>query len=116
MEIPSAASRRAYGLGRTLALSKFTSGISRSDARDGPRSFLPVAFFIPFPLMGRSTSRADDAERVRGFLQEDNQQNTSLLRLTDQDRALRVQCILQQRGKWGGEQRRGLYKLRLRPS
>src|SRR2546425_13167987 len=44
----------AYGLRRTLALSKFTSGISCSDARDGPRGFLPVAFFIAFPLMGRS--------------------------------------------------------------
>jgi len=89
-----------------LALSKFTSGISRSDTRDGPRSFLPVTFFIAFPLMGRSTSRADDADRVLGFLQEDNQQDTSLLRLTDQDRALRVQCILQQRGKWVSEQRK----------
>ena len=38
MEIPSAAIRRAYGLRRTLAWSKFTSGISRNDARDGHRS------------------------------------------------------------------------------
>jgi hypothetical protein len=34
-----------------LAFSKFTSGISSSDARDGPRGFLPVAFFMAFPLM-----------------------------------------------------------------
>src|SRR6266849_10299297 len=46
MEVPSAAIRRAYGVRRTLALSKFTSGISRNDARDGPRSFLPVACFM----------------------------------------------------------------------
>ena len=46
MEIPPAAMRSAYGLRRTLALSRFTSGISRSDARDGSRGFLPVAFFI----------------------------------------------------------------------
>src|SRR5713226_8861974 len=62
MEIPSAAMRSAYGLRRILAFSEFTSGISRSDARDGSRSFLPIAFFIALTLMGRSTSRADDAD------------------------------------------------------
>ena len=92
MEIPSFAIRSAYGLRRTLALSKSTSGISRSDARVGSRAFLPVAFFMAFPLMGCSASRADDADQVLGLLDEDNEQNTSLLGLTDQDRALRVQC------------------------
>jgi len=63
---------RAYGLRRALALSKFTSGISRSDARDGPRGFLPVAFFIALPCVGRDASRADDSYRVFGLLDEDN--------------------------------------------
>src|SRR5438445_9169472 len=76
-----------YLMQATLALSKFTSGISRSDARDGPRSFLPVAFFIALPLVGRSASRADDADLVLGLLDEDNEQNTPLLGLTDQNRA-----------------------------
>jgi hypothetical protein len=69
---PSSAIRRAYGLRRALALSKFTSGISRSDARDGPRGFLPVAFFIALPFVGRDASRADDSYRVFGLLDEDN--------------------------------------------
>src|SRR5467141_1035779 len=52
MEIPSAAIRRAYGVRRTLALSKFTSGILRGTCQRSPifallwgdatpRSFLP---------------------------------------------------------------------------
>src|SRR5713226_5957330 len=110
MEIPSAAMRSAYGLRRTLALSKFTSGISRSDARDGSRGFLPVAFFIAFPLLGCSASRADDAERVLGLLDEDNEQNTSLLGLTDQDCALRGKCVLQHRSERIREDRSGLYE------
>src|SRR5207245_5524087 len=61
IEIPSLAILSPYGLRRTLVLSKFTSGISRNDARDGSR-VLPVAFFIAFPLNGRA-SRADDADR-----------------------------------------------------
>src|SRR5713101_1111811 len=44
MAIPSRAIRRVYGLRRTLALSKFTSGIWRSEARDDSRGFLPVTF------------------------------------------------------------------------
>ena len=35
--IPSAATCCAYGLRRTFAVSKFTSAISRNDARDGSR-------------------------------------------------------------------------------
>src|SRR6266849_2678330 len=84
MKIPSFAIRSAYGLRRTLALSKSTSGISPSDTRVGSRGFLPVAFFTAFPLMGCSASRAYDAERVFGFLDEAAQQDTSLLGLTDQ--------------------------------
>src|SRR5438105_15781901 len=49
-------------------------------AGNGPPGFLPVAFFIAFPLMGRSASRADDADRVLGLLDEDNEQNPSLSR------------------------------------
>ena len=64
-----------------------------------PPGFLPVAFFIAFPLMGRSASRADDADRVLGLLDEDNEQNPSLLGLTDENRALRVHCIFQHRGE-----------------
>src|SRR5438874_962439 len=75
IDIPSAAIRRAYGLRRTLALSKVTSGILRRDARDGPRSFLPVAFFIALPLAGRDASRADDAYRFVGLLDEDSEQD-----------------------------------------
>src|SRR2546430_17241344 len=40
-------------------------GLSCSDARDGPPGFLPVAFFIAFPLMGRTASRADDRSEER---------------------------------------------------
>ena len=53
IEIPSLAILSPYGLRRTLVLSKFTSGISRNDARDGSR-VLPVAFFIAFPLNART--------------------------------------------------------------
>src|SRR5438132_10927007 len=109
MEIPSAAIRRAYGLRRTLALSRFTSGISRSDARDGPRSFLPVAFFIALPLAGRSASRADAADCVLGLLEEDNEQNTSLPGLTGQSRARWAQCISQEPRERVREQRNGLW-------
>jgi hypothetical protein len=91
-----------------LDLSKFTSGISRNDARDGSRVFLPIAFFIAFPLMGCSASGADDANRVFGLLDEDDEQNTSLLGLTDQDRALRVQCIIQHSGERVCEDRNSL--------
>src|SRR5438105_15851324 len=100
--------RSAYGLRRSLVLSKFISGISRSDARDGSRAFLPTAFFIAFPLMGRSASRADDVNRVLGLLDEDNEQNTPLLGLTDQNRALRVQCVLHHRRERVSEHRSGL--------
>ena len=110
MEIPSFAIRSAYGLRRTFALSKSTSGISWSETRVGSRGFLPVAFFIAFPLMGCSASRADDAERVLGLLDEDNEQNTSLLGLTDQDCALRGKCVLQHRSERVREDGSGLYE------
>ena len=38
----------------------------------GPRGFLPVAFFIALPFVGRDASRADDSYRVFGLLDEDN--------------------------------------------
>src|SRR5947208_4470175 len=47
-----------------------------------------------FPLMRRSASRADDVDRVLGLLDEDNEQNTTLFGLTNQNRALRIQCVL----------------------
>src|SRR3989442_424627 len=110
MEIPSFAIRSAYGLRRTLALSKSTSGISRSDARVGSRDFLLDAFFIAFPLMGCSAPRADNADHVLGLLDEDNEQNTSLLGLTDQDCALRGQWVLQHCRERIREDRSGLYE------
>src|SRR5439155_16466733 len=61
-----------------------------------------------FPLMRRSASRADDVDRVLGLLDEDNEQNTSLLGLTDQNRALRVQCVLHHRRERVSEHRSGL--------
>src|SRR3954467_8076182 len=108
MEIPSAAMRSAYGLRRTLPLSKFTSGISRSAARDGSRGFLPVAFFIALPLMRCSAPCADDADQVLTRLDEDRDQNASFLRLTHQNRPLRVHCILQHRREGVREHRSGL--------
>src|SRR5438132_10028671 len=51
-----------------------------------PPGFLPVAFFIAFPLMGRSASRADDADRVLGLHTETNKLNPSLLVRTDVNR------------------------------
>src|SRR3989454_370697 len=50
-----------------------------------------------FPLMRRSASRADDVDRVLGLLDEDNEQNTTLFGLTNQNRALRIQCVLHHR-------------------
>src|SRR5947208_3662468 len=47
-----------------------------------------------FPLLRRSASRADDVDRVLGLLDEDNEQNTTLFGLTNQNRALRIQCVL----------------------
>src|SRR5438132_10334421 len=91
-----------------LEVTKFTSGILRSDARDGSRAFLPAAFFISFPLMGRSASRADDVDRVLGLLDEDNEQNTTLFGLTNQNRALRIQCVLHHRRERVSEHRSGL--------
>src|ERR1700737_78223 len=108
MEIPSRAIRSAYGLRRTFALPKFTSGISRSEARDGSRCFLPLTFFIALPLMRCGAPCADDAGRILGFLDEDHEQNASLVRLTDKNRSLGVQRVLDHRRERVGEHRDGL--------
>ena len=44
------------------------------------------------------------------MLDEDNEQNTSLLGLTDQNRARRVQCIIQHRRERVCEHRNDLYE------
>src|SRR2546429_9693824 len=83
--------------------------VSRAAMREtARRAFLPTAFFIAFPLMGRSASRADDVNRVLGLLDEDNEQNTPLLGRTDQNRALRVQYVLHHRRERVSEHRSGL--------
>src|SRR2546426_885015 len=61
-----------------------------------------------FPLMRRSASRADDVDRVLGLLDEDNEQNTTLFGLTNQNRALRIQCVLHHRRERVSEHRSGL--------
>src|SRR5438105_5516060 len=63
---------------------------------------------LAFPLMGRSASRADDVDRVLGLLDEDNEQNTTLFGLTNQNRALRIQCVLHHRRERVSEHRSGL--------
>jgi hypothetical protein len=59
--IPSVATRAAYGLRRTLAVPKSTSGISRKEALDGSLGLL--AFFISSPLVRGGAARADDPDR-----------------------------------------------------
>src|SRR5690348_3398417 len=108
MEIPSDAMRTAYGLWRTFPLSKFTSGISRSDARDGSRGFLPVAFFIAFPLVRCRAPRADDSNRVLSHLAENRDENAPLLRLAHQKPPLRVDGVLQHCRERVSEHRSGL--------
>src|SRR6266540_552658 len=59
---PSAAMRAAYGLRRTVAERKSTSGISRSEVLDG--SLCLRAFLIVFPLVRSGSPRTDDLDRV----------------------------------------------------
>ena len=47
---------------------------------------------------------------ICGLLDEDNEQNASVLGLIDQNRALRFQCIIQHRGERVCEHRSGLYE------
>jgi hypothetical protein len=64
---------------------------------------LPIAFFIAPPLVRRSASCADDADGVLGYLDEDDEQNASLVRLANKNRSLRIKCVLQHRGERVGD-------------
>jgi hypothetical protein len=76
--IPSAATRAAYGLRRTLAVPKSTSGMSRKEALDG--SLCLRAFFISSPLVRGGSARADDSDRRVVELGVDHQQGPLPLR------------------------------------
>src|SRR5512142_1084655 len=82
--IPSAAIRSAYGLGRTLADAKSTSGISRRDARLGSRCLR--AFFIVPSLMRRRAACADDPDLVLIDVRVDRQKNSLPLGHADEHR------------------------------
>src|SRR6185295_12187031 len=82
---------------RTLV--KSISGISRSDAGDGPMPVLEVAFFIFSPFCPRGPACADDPDRVAILDGEHGEDQPGRPRLPDQDETLGMLLVLHDHGE-----------------
>ena len=90
--MPSAATRARYGFGRTLAVPKSTSGISRKEAFDG--SLALRTFFISSSLLRGGKARADDPDRRLVDVRVDDQHETLPPRHPHEEDPLRIDRVL----------------------